>query len=124
MHQMNFKAINFALMFGLALLTAYFTLQNTASTTVNILPGVSGSLPIAALVIISSGLGACGAWLFASWSDKLRGNEIKELEDTKTRIKELEVDLNRLQTKQSNIFPFANFSNEKSSILDKDKEAA
>ncbi len=121
---MNFKAINFALMFGLALLTAYFTLQNTASTTVNILPGVSGSLPIAALVIISSGLGACGAWLFASWSDKLRGNEIKELEDTKTRIKELEVDLNRLQTKQSNIFPFANFSNEKSSILDKDKEAA
>ena len=121
---MNFKAINFALMFGLALLTAYFTLQNTSSTTVNILPGVSGSLPIAALVIISSGLGACGAWLFASWSDKLRGNEIKELEDTKTRIKELEVDLNRLQTKQSNIFPFANFSNEKSSVLDKDKEAA
>ena len=117
---MNFKAINFALMFGLALLTAYFTLQNTASTTVNILPGVSGSLPIAALVIISSGLGACGAWLFASWSDKLRGNEIKELEDTKTRIKELEVDLNRLQTKQSNIFPFANFSNEKSSVLDKE----
>ncbi len=120
MHQMNFKAINFALMFGLALLTAYFTLENTASTTVNILPGVSGSLPIAALVIISSGLGACGAWLFASWSDKLRGNEIKELEETKTRIKELEVDLNKFKTKQSNIFPFSSFSNDKSTFLEKE----
>tara|TARA_B100001250_G_scaffold269275_1_gene232315 strand:+ start:911 stop:1279 length:369 start_codon:yes stop_codon:yes gene_type:complete len=119
MHQMNFKAINFALMFGLALLTAYFTLENTASTTVNLLPGVSGSIPIAALVIISSGLGACGAWFFASWSDKLRGNEIKELEETKTRMKELEDNLNRLKTKQSNIFPFASFSNENSSALDK-----
>ena len=75
-------------------------------------------MPIAALVIISSGLGACGAWFFASWSDKLRGNEIKELEDTKTRMKELEIDLNRLKTKQSNIFPFASFSSDKNSDLD------
>ena len=38
-------------------------------------------------------------WLFASWTDKLRGNEIKELEDTKNRMKKLEIDLNRLKSK-------------------------
>ncbi|KGG16154.1 hypothetical protein EV06_0864 [Prochlorococcus sp. MIT 0602] len=109
-------------MFGLSLLTAYFTLQNTASTTVNLLPGVSGSLPIAALVIISSGIGACGAWFFASWTDKLRGDEIKELQNTKSRIKELEVDLIRLKTKQNNIFPFTSFSSDK--LPAQDHEAA
>ena len=120
MQQTNFKALNFALMFALALLTAYFTLENTGSTTVNILPGVSGSLPIASLVIISSGIGACGAWLFANWTDKLRGDEIKELEETKTRMKDLETDLNRLKTKQNNILPFMGFSGDKESDLEQE----
>ncbi len=120
MQQSNFKAINFALMFSLALLTAYFTLENTAFTTVNIVPGVSGSLPIAALVIISSGVGACGAWFFASWSDKIRGDEIQELELTKTRIKELEFDLNKLKTKQNNILPFMSFSPDKEANPDQE----
>ena len=120
MNQTNLKAINFSLMFGLALLTAYFTLENTNSTTVNIIPGVSGSLPIASLVIISSGLGACGAWLFASWTDKIRLEEVKELEDTKTRMKELEMDLNRLKMKQNNILPFMSFSGENEGNQDKE----
>ena len=76
---------------------------------------------IASLVIISSGIGACGAWLFASWSDKLRGSEIKELQDTKNRMKDLEIDLNRLKTRQNNILPFmSNFSNEKEAEIDKE----
>ena len=115
MQQTNLRAFNFALMFCLALITAYFTLENTASTTINLLPGVSRSLPIAALVIISSGIGACGAWFFSSWTDKLRGEEIMELEITKNRIKELENDLNRLRTKQNNILPFISFAGDKES---------
>ncbi len=122
MQQTNLKAVNFALMFALALATAYFTLENTASTTVNIIPGVSGSLPIAALVIISSGIGACGAWFFASWTDKLRGDEIKELEDTKNRMKELEADLSKLKMKQNNLLPFMGFTSEKDS--ESDQQAA
>ncbi len=120
MQQTNLRAFNFALMFCLALITAYFTLENTASTTINILPGVSRSLPIAALVIISSGVGACGAWLFASWTDKMRGDEIIELEVTKNRLKELENDLNRLRNKQSNILPFMSFSAEKDTSSDQE----
>ncbi len=122
MQQINLKAVNFALMFSLALLTAYFTLENTVNTKVNILPGVSTSLPTAALVIISSGIGACGAWFFASWSNKLREQEIIELEITKNRMKDLENDLSRLKTKKNNIFPFTTFSAEKE--LSSEKEAA
>ena len=63
--------------------------------------------------------------LYAYFEDKILKekraieDKKKELEETKTRMKELEVDLNRLKTKQSNIFPFASFSNENSSSLDK-----
>ena len=102
MKQTHLKAVNFTLMFALALLTAFFTLENTNSTTINIIPGISASLPVAALVIIASGVGACGAWLFASWTDKMRLEEIKELEDAKARMKELEMDLNKLKMKQNN----------------------
>ncbi len=119
MNPTNLKAVNFALMFALALLTAYFTLENTASTTVNILPGISGSIPIAALVIISSGIGACGAWVFAGWTDKWRREEIQELENTKTRMKDLEIDLSRLKTKQNNILPFSNVFRENESEFNK-----
>ncbi len=120
MNQINLKAVNFALMFSLALVTAYFTLENTASTTVNLLPGISRSLPIAALVIISSGIGACGAWFFASWTEKIRGDEIMELEFTKNRIQELENDLNRLRTKQNNILPFMSFAGDKDSYQEQE----
>ena len=119
MQQINLKAVNFALMFSLALLTTYFTLENTVNTKVNILPGVSPSIPTAALVIISSGIGACGAWFFASWTNKLREEEIKELENTKNRIKDLEIDLSRLKTKQNNILPFMSFSADRDLASDK-----
>ncbi len=112
MNQTTIRVFNFSLIFTLALLTTYFTLENTASATINLIPGLSGSLPVAALVIISIGIGACGSWLFSSWSDKLRGDEIKELEDTKNRIKELESDLNRFKAKENNITSVTSLSNQ------------
>ena len=131
MQQTTQKVLNFALIFALALLTAYFTLENTASTTINIVPGVASSLPIAALVIISSGLGACGAWFFAFWSDRQKGNEIKkleeaknkELQETRNRMQELEIAFNNLKAKQNNIASVRNLSGEKSSD-EQEKEVA
>jgi len=120
MTPINLRAINFALMFAFALVVVYFTLENTSSATVNIIPGLSGSLPLAALLLIASGVGACGAWLFAGWSDKVRGNEIKELEEARNRMKELELDFNRLKSKQNNMLPFMSFSGDKELDLDKD----
>ena len=105
MQQTTLRVFNFALIFALALLTTYFTLENTALATINIIPGVEGSLPVATLVIISIGIGACGTWLFATWSDKLRGEEIKELEETRNRMQELQNDFNRLKATQNNLLP-------------------
>ncbi len=122
MQKINLKAVNFALMFVLAMSMVYFTLENTSPATVNVVPGVSASLPLAALLLIASGIGACGAWVFAGWSDKLRDSEIRELEEAKQRMKELEFDFNRLKTKQNNLLPFMSFSSEKE--LETDKEVA
>ncbi|AAP99713.1 MULTISPECIES: LapA family protein [Prochlorococcus] len=121
MQQTTLKVFNFALIFALALLTAYFTLENTASTTINIIPGLSVSFPIASLVIISAGVGACIAWFFDSWSNKLRGDEIKELEDTKKYMKELEMKFQSLkEQQQKNIAPVMSLSEENSSANDKE----
>ncbi len=103
MQQTNLRVFNFGLIFALALLTTYFTLQNTNLATINIVPGVSGSVPVAILVIISIGIGAFGTWIFATWTDKLRGEELKELEERKTRIKQLQDDLDRLKSQQNNL---------------------
>ena len=108
------KQINFAVIFCLALLTVYFTLENTAATTVNIFPNFSASLPLAALLLISSGIGALGAWLFAGWNGMLRNVDAKELETSKKRIQELE----DIASARKNILPFIKFS--KSQNIDKD----
>ena len=108
------KQINFAVIFFLALLTVYFTLENTAATTVNIFPNISASLPLAALLLISSGIGALGAWLFAGWNGMLRDVDARELETSKKRIKELE----DMASARQNVLPFMKFS--KNQNIDKD----
>ncbi len=108
------KQVNFAVMLGLALLTVYFTLENTSATTVNIVPGVSTSLPLPALLLVAAGIGALGAWLFAGWSGMLRKADILEIENSKKRIQELEI----INSNQNNILPFIKFPTSK--YIDKD----
>ena len=73
------RQINFAVMFLLVMVTVSFTLENTAATTVNIFPNLSTSLPLASLLLLASGVGALGAWLFAGWNGMLRNEDAKEL---------------------------------------------
>ncbi|KGG13224.1 hypothetical protein EV05_0903 [Prochlorococcus sp. MIT 0601] len=104
-------------MFGLALLTVYFTLENTAASTVHILPSFSVSLPLAALLLIAAGVGAFGAWLFAGWSVMLRDVDAREIESSKKRIQELEMDLT-VTSGRKKILPFMKFATGKD--IDKD----
>ncbi len=60
--------INFALIFCFGLALVYFSMENNTPTTVKIFKGVSVSLPLAALLLISGGLGAFAAWSFAAWN--------------------------------------------------------
>ena len=93
------KQLNFLLIFSFGLAMVMFTLENTAATTVQFLPGVSFTLPLAAMLLLVGGLGATAAWVFAVWSGVVRKvEELQsqgEIEAQEVRIRELETDLER-----------------------------
>jgi hypothetical protein len=87
------------LIFSFGLAMVMFTLENTTSTTVNFLPGVSVNLPLAALLLLVGGLGATAAWIYAVWSGVVKKVEALQsqgdLEAQQVRIRDLETDLQR-----------------------------
>jgi hypothetical protein len=93
------RQINFVLIFSFGLAMVMFTLENTTSTTVNFLPGVSVNLPLAALLLLVGGLGATAAWIYAVWSGVVKKVEALQsqgdLEAQQVRIRDLETDLQR-----------------------------
>ena len=96
------RQINFGLIFGFGLITVFFTLENTAATTVHVLPGMDYTLPLAGLLLLVAGLGAVSAWFFAAWTGMLnnveRITQASEFEAQQVRIQELETDLNRYRS--------------------------
>ena len=93
------RQINFGLIFAFGLLMVFFTLENTAPTTVHILPGVNHTLPLAGLLLLVAGIGAISAWFFAAWTGMLNNVEqfskASEFEAQQVRIQELDPDLTR-----------------------------
>ena len=93
------RQLNFLLIFSFGLATVMFTLENTAATTVRFLPGVSSTLPLAALLLLAAGIGATAAWIFAVWSGVVKRvetlQELGDREADQVRIRELENDLQR-----------------------------
>ena len=93
------RQLNFLLIFSFGLAMVMFTLENTAATTVHFLPGVSTTVPLAALLLVVGGIGAIAAWLFAVWSGVVKKVETlqdpDEAEAQQVRIQELENDLQR-----------------------------
>jgi len=93
------RQLNFLLIFSFGLASVMFTLENTAATTVHFLPGVSSTLPLAALLLLAGGVGATAAWIYAVWSGVVQKVETLEdqgeLEAQQVRIRELEDDLER-----------------------------
>ena len=96
------RQINFGLIFAFGLLMVFFTLENTAPTTVHILPGVNHTLPLAGLLLLVAGIGAISAWFFAAWTGMLNNVEqfskTSEFEAQQVRIQELETDLSRYRS--------------------------
>jgi len=93
------RQLNLLLIFSFGLATVMFTLENTAPTTVRFLPGVTATLPLAALLLVVGGIGATAAWIYAVWSGvvkKVEGLQSQEdLEAQQVRIRDLENDLQR-----------------------------
>jgi uncharacterized integral membrane protein len=93
------KQLNFLLIFSFGLAMVMFTLENTAATTVKFLPGLSFTLPLAALLLLVGGIGATAAWVFAVWTGVVKRVETQlnpsEVEAQQVRIRELEDDVQR-----------------------------
>ena len=93
------KQLNFLLICSFGLAMEKCTLENTAPTTVHFLPGLSGTLPLAALLLLVGGIGATAAWVFAVWTGVVRKVEAVqsqgEFAAQQVRIQELENDLQR-----------------------------
>jgi hypothetical protein len=93
------KQLNFLLIFSFGLAMVMFTLENTAATTVNFLPGLNTTMPLAALLLLVGGVGATAAWVFAVWTGVVRKVEALQtkgdFEAQQVRIQELENDLQR-----------------------------
>ncbi|MCX5932136.1 MAG: LapA family protein [Cyanobacteria bacterium] len=93
------RQLNFVLIFSFGLATVMFTLENTTATTVHFLPGVSATLPLAAMMLVVGGLGATAAWVFAVWTGVVK--KVEELQEQgelvaqQVRIQELEADVQR-----------------------------
>ncbi len=62
------NVINFAILFIFGLGLVFFSLENNSPATVKIYPGGTFSMPLAALLLISGGIGAFLAWSFAAWN--------------------------------------------------------
>ena len=96
------RQINFGLIFAFGLITVFFTLENTAPTTVHIVPKVEYTMPLAGLLLLVGGIGAVTAWIFAAWTGLLTGVQLtsnaSEFEAQQVRIQELETDLNRYRS--------------------------
>jgi hypothetical protein len=93
------RQLNFLLIFSFGLAMVMFTLENTAATTVRFLPGVTTTLPLAALLLLVGGIGATAAWIFAVWSGVVKKVETlqspSDVDAQQVRIRELENDLQR-----------------------------
>lgn len=93
------KQLNFLLIFSFGLATVMFTLENTAPTTVKFLPGLSSTMPLAALLLVVGGIGATAAWVFAVWTGVVKRVESQldpdERAAQEVRIRELEEDVQR-----------------------------
>ena len=93
------KQLNFVLIFSFGLAMVMFTLENTAPTTVTFLPGLTATLPLAAMLLVVGGIGATAAWVFAVWTGVVKRVESQlnpsDVEAQQVRIRELEEDVQR-----------------------------
>ncbi len=101
MRSMNFL-LNFLLIFAFCLAIALFSIENTQSAPILLIPGVEVEAPLSVELILAMGIGAVVAWLFSVWTGlqsqlanfgksqqiKAKDKQIKELEENMEKLRE------------------------------------
>lgn len=96
MRQLNFLLF-FILCFGLVL----FSIENTQTAAINLIPGVQIEAPLSIELLLAVGTGAMLAWVFSLWDQLQRQVESwkaqRELKQKNKKIEELEKTLAEFQ---------------------------
>lgn len=95
------RQLNFLLFFALCLALALFSIENTQSAAINIIPNVQVEAPLSIELLLAVGTGAMLAWMFSLWDQLQRQIESwkaqRELKQQSKKIEELEKTLSELQ---------------------------
>ncbi|MFN3926912.1 MAG: LapA family protein [Pseudanabaenaceae cyanobacterium] len=73
----NMRQINFAVIFVMVLALVLFSLENTSSVSIQLLPTLKYEAPLAIELIVAMGIGAVLAWLFSLWSSLQSALELR-----------------------------------------------
>lgn len=106
------RPINFLIIFAFAVVLVLFSLENTQSITIELvptylqrwLPRYALETPLAIALIATLGLGAIFAWLFNTWSRLLQriehGKQLREQQAKDEKIHSLEQTLESYRNQQ------------------------
>lgn len=91
------KQVNFVIIFIFCLALALFTIENSESATIHILPNLVFKAPMAVELLFAIGLGAVFAWLFSLWTQLQRQILSNPQRRQKAQIQELESKIEQYQ---------------------------
>lgn len=82
------RQINFLLIFALCLALALFSIENTQTAVIKLIPGMEIEAPVSIELILTLGIGAILAWLFGIWN-RLQ-NQMEYLRQVRPKDKQIE----------------------------------
>ncbi|AFY37588.1 hypothetical protein Lepto7376_1232 [[Leptolyngbya] sp. PCC 7376] len=88
------RQLNFLLFFALCLGLALFSIENTQTAAINLIPGMQIEAPLSIELLVAVGTGAMMAWIFSLWDQLQRQIDSwkaqRELKQQSRKIEELE----------------------------------
>ncbi|MEC4983448.1 MAG: LapA family protein [Oscillatoria sp. PMC 1068.18] len=93
------RQVNFLIIFALCLALALFSIENTQTSMINVLPGVQVEAPLSIELILAIGVGAVLGWLFSIWTQLQRyllaTNQRRQVRAKEKEIEKLKEDLEK-----------------------------
>ena len=91
------RQLNFVVIFIVALALVLFSLQNTTPASIQIVPDLKVSAPIAVELILAMGLGAVLAWIFSVWSSLQKSIDMRnknvQIQNLQETVQNLSVEI-------------------------------
>ena len=99
------RQISFLLFFALCLSLALFSIENTQTAAINLVPGVQLEAPLSIELLLAAGAGSLLVWLFSLWDQLQRRIDSwdmqRKLKEKNKKIEELEQTLAEFQAEDA-----------------------